>query len=780
MAGHYDKVRVLQSEDVQHGRAQYFQHVAQDTRSDPSALPYAQNPFRSGQSVQHLVAFRSKDTKPLGVGHPDYGYTGRVFIQEAFDNKGRLRRRPGEETAGAGPIAQSVPSDESGGSIFVYIGGRKGECKVADSVEIVRSVPVPYSKYKPTLSERLSKASALDLSLTMQDKHPAVPPNSAPKMQQSTPKSDKRIQAGAMSAPGSAVGRASADEHEYVLSISSPDFHSPAHRRLFSSEGAGPQYAGDKLMENIRAIFEEKAPGQARIPITLCSQLGKMAMTSGEIGLEGCGMVETPFTTARSTVAGTLDNTADMAAVDEILRDASPAKPTISKALARLSQAGGSQVADSFIQRQRELDDKEKELKLKASELKADVGRRARRIQALENDIKQREKEEADAHKLLHDLLSELDPLRKQMAEVNYRVDAQRKILEKYKAEHGEKGIYKTLRTEIKDELNVFQDVKDNIAKLEPKEKSKRKQYDEKHQATEETKRDCEKMQAKLEEIQKLSNGAKAELRSFLNMKKEGLAEVAKGSSPIQSTASPLPVLAHARREGGREGASAVTGADKTSFSFSKRGHGHEKDGRKSLEDFDFDSILEQEKSASAAHGSPLETAHGPALLSAEGKSWPQVEAEKAEKEEGATEGAALADPNVHKTFCNAGSWIRRYALAARAASPRWRTRLVNEVHMWKMMNVDKTAMKPKYAGTEPLLGPPASSFIARIQMPCQLSTRFQTYCRKPSHPFEPCISYEVVFETRSMQHVEVTIHDSSTFDSSTFIMMNHGRVVHS
>ena len=77
----YDKVRVLRSADVQYGRLQYFQHVVQGPDTDPSAPPYAHNPFRSGENVQHLVAFRSRDTRPLGISHPDFGYSGRVFIQ---------------------------------------------------------------------------------------------------------------------------------------------------------------------------------------------------------------------------------------------------------------------------------------------------------------------------------------------------------------------------------------------------------------------------------------------------------------------------------------------------------------------------------------------------------------------------------------------------------------------------------------------------------------------------------------------------------------------------
>ena len=163
----YDKVRVLRSADVQYGRPQYFQHLVRDESADGNEPPFAHNPFRSGERVQHLVALRSRDPKPLGVSHPEYGYSGRVFIQEAFDKKGRLRLKPGEEVGVAGPPAQAFPSDETDGHIFLHIGGR-GD-KVADSVEFVRGVPVAFSKSRPALSSRLSKAAALGLSRTAQE-----------------------------------------------------------------------------------------------------------------------------------------------------------------------------------------------------------------------------------------------------------------------------------------------------------------------------------------------------------------------------------------------------------------------------------------------------------------------------------------------------------------------------------------------------------------------------------------------------------------------------------
>jgi len=698
----FDKVRVLRTEDVKYGRPQYFQHVVLD--SGPDALPYAHNPFRSGENTQHLVAFRSKDTKVLGISHPEYGYSGRVFVQEAFDKKGRLRKFPGEEIAQSGPVAQAVPSDESNGSIFLHIGGHKGESKVADSVEIVRGVPTAFSKARPHLSERLSKAAALGLSRTVQEIQEAcaTPPlrtaSRSTRTPQSTPKAGRRRRAGG----------ADTEAQDDILSQSAINCQSPAHRRLFSSQGAGPEHATDKVMENVLAIFEEKAPGQRSIPIRLDSVLGKLAMTSGEIGLEGCGYIESPFTTARSEVPSKFDNVVDMAEVDAMLRALVPPQRTISKRLANLSEAGGSQLADNAVKHEREWDGEEKELKRKAAELSADLERRSRRVDFLEKDVTRCEKEETIAKRLLQDLLDVLDPLKAKMDEVNYKVDAQKKILDKYKKEHGEKGIYKTLRKEINDESNTVQDVKDEVAKLEPKEKSKRKQFEEKQRQTEEMKKDYQKIHTKFKECQKLADGAKGDVKNFRSMKKLRLAELVKDSDKLSSSNMDPNLRPSADTHNSLD---SVEGGQNAGQYL-----GHHDDKRN-------DNI--EHKAANAPHC--LDEYDG------------------------------AEDPNVHKAFSSSASWMRRYAMAARAKSPRWRDRLLKEVEVWKLANVDKHAIKVKYTGTEPLHGAPPSAFITKLTIPVALSRRWETFCRSPPAPFDNCTAYQVVYETRSMLHVQVT-----------------------
>jgi hypothetical protein len=693
----YDKVRVLRSEDVRYGRPQYFQHVVQDKNSADQGLPpFAHNPFRSGEGVQHLVAVRSRDPKPLGISHPDYGYSGRVFIQEAFDKKGRLRLRPGSETAACGPPAQAVPSDEDGGSIFLHLGGAEGQSKVADAVEIVRGVPMPYSKVRPNLSARLSKAAALGLSRTVQEMQEEIgspPPRSSPV--RPSPKAGRRS-SGAQSTPPASSSRGASPAVQ---------FPSPAHRRLYSSQGAGPEHEGDMLMEGLLSIFEDKAKGQPRIPIALGSAVGRLAMASGEVGLEGCGYVESPFTTARSTVPSKYDDAAEMADIDEMLRNAPSPQRKPSKAIVRLSQAGGAQNADQAVKRTRELDDQEKELKRVAADLSADVSRRARRLDFLQKDIERCEKEEADARKLLQALLDVAAPLRKQMQEVNYRVDAQKKILEKYKEEHGEKGIYKTLRKEIKDELNTFQDVKDELAQYEPKEKSKRKQLEEKERQTADVKSEHAKMQAKLTEMQEKIAGANAELRSFRTMKKEVLSQLEKGSPTARSPEEHRPACSMAEHD---------RPADRPGNNLSQN--------------------------QPPGDASPGAHRQGDSVEEAARMPPPHDD-----------------DSNVHKVFASTQSWLRRYSLAARAKSPRWRDRLLKELQIWRLKNVDKVAMKPKYNGSEPLLGQPSSAFIAKIKMPTALSRRWETFCRHPPPPFEDCTDYKVTFESRSMQHVQVT-----------------------
>ena len=83
--------------------------------------------------------------------------------------KGRLRLRPGKEVLLSGPPAQAVPSEEAGGNIFLHLGGREGERRVAGAVVIVRGVPTAFSKARPTLSARLVQAAALGLSRAVQE-----------------------------------------------------------------------------------------------------------------------------------------------------------------------------------------------------------------------------------------------------------------------------------------------------------------------------------------------------------------------------------------------------------------------------------------------------------------------------------------------------------------------------------------------------------------------------------------------------------------------------------
>jgi CRP-like cAMP-binding protein len=691
----YDRVRVLRSSDVQYGRPVYFQHVLQDSEAR-AAPPYAHNPFRSGENVQHFVAVRSRDPKPLGISHPEYGFQGRVFVQEAFDKKGRLRLRPGEEVSLSGPPAQAVPSEEAGGNIFLHLGGREGERRVAEGVEIVRGVPTAYSKARPTLSARLVKAAALGLSRTVQELQERSEGVTPPRAQ--TPKSTPKI--GRRSSSVSEVAPATPADDEQA-GLAPLEFESPAHRRLFSSQVAGPEHAQDKVMESILAIFEEKAPGQPCLPVSLGSALGKLAMRSGEVGLEGCGFVETPFTTARSTLPSKFDGAQNMADVDEMLRAVLSPTRKVSKAIARLSQAGGAQVANDALNHQRDLDDQEKALKHRVADLSAERVRRVRRVEFLKKDIERCEKDEADVQKMLQDLIDISSPMRKQMEEVNYRVAAQQKILEKYKEEHGEKGIYKTLRKEIKEELNSVQDVKDELAQLEPKEKSKRKQFEEKQRQTEEVRKDLAKMESKMNDLEQLESAAKAELKSFRNMKKEVLAELAKQTHASHSLeASP---------------------ANKPSSDAFQKVSPNEKHGEPLLGAHDHDGTVEQE---GAAHAHPREDDE---------------------------------DPDAHKAFASASSWLRRHALAMRAKSPRWRDRLLKELQLFKVKNPDRMAMKPKYNGSEPLVGAPPSAFIAKVKMPTSLCRRWESFCKRPPPQFEPCTEYKVTFDSRSIKHVQVT-----------------------
>ncbi len=60
-----------------------------DSAVQHGTAPFAQTPLVSAKYGQHFVAFRGKDPKPIGSSHPDHGCTGKIYVQDAFDKKGR-------------------------------------------------------------------------------------------------------------------------------------------------------------------------------------------------------------------------------------------------------------------------------------------------------------------------------------------------------------------------------------------------------------------------------------------------------------------------------------------------------------------------------------------------------------------------------------------------------------------------------------------------------------------------------------------------------------------
>lgn len=90
-----DKLRILRSTDVRHGFPQYFVHQAKlEEKSSASAThagPYAMSPDASRKYSQHLLVIRGQDTRVVGRTDPEYGTTGNVYVQDAFDRDGKLR-----------------------------------------------------------------------------------------------------------------------------------------------------------------------------------------------------------------------------------------------------------------------------------------------------------------------------------------------------------------------------------------------------------------------------------------------------------------------------------------------------------------------------------------------------------------------------------------------------------------------------------------------------------------------------------------------------------------
>jgi hypothetical protein len=90
-----DKIRILRSEDVKYGQPVYFIHKKEPDSPAKSASgsweSYSRNPNVSQSKAQHLIVYRGQDPKPLPISDPKHRISGQVFVQDAFDQHGKLR-----------------------------------------------------------------------------------------------------------------------------------------------------------------------------------------------------------------------------------------------------------------------------------------------------------------------------------------------------------------------------------------------------------------------------------------------------------------------------------------------------------------------------------------------------------------------------------------------------------------------------------------------------------------------------------------------------------------
>jgi hypothetical protein len=158
--GQFDKVRLLASRDVIYGKPQFVMHQVQEGHG-AGTLPWANTPLLSRDKGQHLVVFRSRDTRHIGASQQGYGISGHVMVQDAFDREGRLRTRPEKDAldAGAAGSVRGYPCAEHDGAVYVYWGQDDDALRVADGMRAGDGVNVPVKKTRPSLSGRLADAS---------------------------------------------------------------------------------------------------------------------------------------------------------------------------------------------------------------------------------------------------------------------------------------------------------------------------------------------------------------------------------------------------------------------------------------------------------------------------------------------------------------------------------------------------------------------------------------------------------------------------------------------
>ena len=313
-----------------------------------------------------------------------------------------------------------------------------------------------------------------------------------------------------------------------------------------------------------------------------------------------------------------------------------------------------------------------------------------------------------DALRLMHTALAaQVAPLKTALDAHAYKVAGMRSLLDKHHETYGENAMWKMLRNELHEEGHKVDAEREAYRDLQPKEQAKRRQLTAAVAAAEWEQRRARRAEERLA----TARAALAECKAALTTERAAAA-------------------ARAREAAAREREEARAAAERAQF-----GGGHGAD------------------EGTSSDGARASRRAGVSVSEGEEDRGEPVECSAAQ------------------AFAGAAAGIRRLALAAGAASPRWRQRLLDELAMLRAKAPAGTkargrrAVREKDVGEQDGAGSPrhppvaASSFFsAKVSLPLAVCERFKLFCQHPPNPpFAPCTSIEVQLETLEAQTLIVS-----------------------
>lgn len=327
-----------------------------------------------------------------------------------------------------------------------------------------------------------------------------------------------------------------------------------------------------------------------------------------------------------------------------------------------------------------------------------------KQLRIRDREKRHREKEVDAAQALLDEILAVGEPLRANLKRANEKVQAQKVLLDKYLEEHGERGIFRTLKREIREEQAKAHMVETDLMGVQPKEFSKRKQLEAKKAS----------LETELVKIEKLEEKKQKAVEELANAK-QVLYNIHEGHQ--HDVQEELLGAAHDLRL--REGDEATRHADEVAHA--------------------------------AAEG---DASKGQSPLNATVKS--PIAKVKFNKKEMKEYEKLPAPEEYHKFFASGESWVHRQALAARANSPRWKQRLLRELQVWKALQPDRAQLRPRYEDPATQPGIPDSYFEAKVRMATPIADRFIMFCKGPPPPYVASTKVETVVDTPELQTIRV------------------------